>query len=114
MVGIDANFERDGFTLEAEAAYLHQEITGGALKKWGYAVVAAYRVNPMFEPLLAIDDVRLNGVPANDRRTYSAGFSFYPFPDKVPTAVARAVYGATAHRRDGTDHRLTLEVAVGF
>ena len=67
MVGIDANFERDGFTVEAEAAYLHQEITGGALKKWGYAVVAAYRVNPMFEPLLAIDDIRLNGVPANDR-----------------------------------------------
>lgn len=115
MVGIDTNFQRDALTVEAEAAFIHQQITDGALKKWGYAIVASYRVHRMFEPLLAIDDIRLNGAPNNDLRTYSAGFSLYPFPDKVPTAVGRAVYGATTHRGDaGTDHRLTLEVAVGF
>jgi hypothetical protein len=115
MVGIDTTFQRDALTVEAEAAFVHQQITDGALKKWGYAIIASYRVHPMVEPLLAIDDIRLNGPRNNDTRTYSAGFSLYPFPDKVPTAVGRAVYGAWTRRGDGgTEHRATLEVAVGF
>ncbi|WP_224373007.1 hypothetical protein [Hyalangium versicolor] len=114
-LGVDTSFQRGPLSVDVEAAYAHQQITDGALDKWGYAAVVAYRAHSMLEPLVAVDEVRLDGQPQNDRRTWSVGCGFFPFPDKVPTAVGRAVYGATVHRGEGgTDHRLTVEVAVGF
>jgi hypothetical protein len=115
MFGVDASFYRGALSVEVEAAYSRQGVTGGALGKWGYFALVAYRVHPRVEPVLAVDQVWLDGAPEDDQRTYWAGLNLYPFPDEVPTALAKAIYSASAHRAGGAvDQNFTLQLAVGF
>ncbi len=115
MVGLDLNLHRSAFSLEAAAAFIHQEVTGGALKKWGYNVIAAYRAHRRFEPLLAIDAVRLDGDPDDDKTSFWGGLNVYPFPEQVPTTVAKFAYSATILRGSGdVGHRIVVQLAAGF
>jgi hypothetical protein len=115
MVGLDMSFYRGPFSLDVEAAFAHQEVTGGALRKWGYAVIAAYRVHPMLEPVLAIDEAQLDGAPEENWRAYWGGLNFYPLPDRVPTAVFKGAYRASVPGGgEAVRHNLSVQLAVGF
>jgi hypothetical protein len=115
MAGLDLSFYRGPFSLDAEAAFAHQEVTGGALRKWGYAAVAAYRVHPMIEPVLAIDEIHLDGAPEENLRTFWGGLNVYPLPDQVPTAVFKGAYSASVPGGgEAARHKLSVQLAVGF
>ncbi|WP_224241240.1 hypothetical protein [Hyalangium gracile] len=123
IFGVDANFVRGPLTLELEAALARQEVLDGTLDKWGYSAVVAYRFNSWFEPLVSFDHVRVGTLPAPfDGRSFAedassvwAGFIYYPFPEQIPTALAKTVYRVTNPRADTPmSHRLIIQLALGF
>jgi hypothetical protein len=113
-VGLDVSFSRGNLSLELETALARQEVTGGALTKWGYVAIAAYRLHPMVEPVLAVDEVRLDGDPEEDERTYWAGLNVFPFPDQIPTALFKAAYSGSIHGDHFVHHQLSVQFVVGF
>jgi hypothetical protein len=114
MAGLDASYDRGPFSLDLETALIRQEVTGGALRKWGYVAVAAYRVHRMVEPVLAIDEVHQDGAPKDDGRTYWGGVNVFPFPDQIPTCMFKAAYGGTVRGDDAVVHRISVQLAVGY
>jgi hypothetical protein len=114
VAGMDLSFHRGKLALEIEAAIARQEVTGGALTKWGYYALAAYRIHPMVEPVLAIDEFRLDGDPDDDARTFWAAANIFPFPDQIPNAQFKLSYSNTLQGNDVSLGRFTLQFVVGF
>jgi hypothetical protein len=114
LVGMDASFQRGKLSLEMETAIARQEVTGGALTKWGYYALAAYRVHPMVEPVLAIDEFHLDGDPNDDARTFWAAANVFPFPDQIPNAQFKISFSDSLHPNGVSRSRFSLQFAVGF
>ena len=115
ITDVDASFHRGPLTLKAEAALALQEITGGALDKYGGYVLAAYRASPHLEPALQFDWMKLDGAPNFDRVSPSAALIFYPYPRRAPTIMIKAAYTPSW---DGAaqfaGHRFVMQVSAGF
>jgi hypothetical protein len=123
IFGLDANFLRGPLSLELEAAYARQEITGGTLEKWGYSAIGAYRLHAQAEAVLAVDEAEVGTLPPPlDRqsfsvsgRSYWGGLIFFPFPTQIPTALTKAIYRVTApDNGQPAQHVLIFQLAVGF
>lgn len=114
MAGMDLHFQRGKLSLEMETAIARQEVTGGALTKWGYYALAAYRLHPMVEPVLAIDEFHLDGAPDDDARTLWAAANVFPFPDQIPTAQLKISYSNTFYSSGASLGRFSLQFVVGF
>jgi hypothetical protein len=114
LAGMDLSFHRGKLSLELESAVARQEVTGGALTKWGYYALAAYRVHSVVEPVLAIDEFHLDGDPEDDGRTFWVAANVFPFPDQIPNAQFKLSYGNTFYRNGVSQSRFTFQFAVGF
>lgn len=123
IFGLDANFIRGPLSLELEAAFAHQAITGGALEKWGYSAIGAYRLHTQAEAVLAVDEAEVGELPppfdgqsfSVSGRSYWGGLLYFPFPNQIPTALTKAIYRVTVP--DGArpaQHVFILQLAVGF
>lgn len=114
MLGMDVSFSRGGLSLDLETALARQEVTGGTLTKWGYCAIVAYRIHPMVEPIVAIDETVLDGALDGEGRTYWAALNIFPFPEQIPTALFKTAYSAFIHRGGEAHQRFTLQFVIGF
>jgi len=108
-------FSRGKFTLRGELAATFQETEADTLLKLGGYVLASYRVLRYLEPVVMFDGFRLDGSHDLDRLAVTAGITFYPFPQKVPSASIRFAYSAS-FRESGefANNRVVLQAQVAF
>ena len=115
MLGVDAGYVGHGFTVEFEGVIADQEVSAGDLEKTGFRILAAYQVLPWLEPVVAYDQIQLDGAPEGDRSFILGGVNLLPFHEEVPQLIVRAFYGL--QRDDGADPDddvFLAQLALGF
>lgn len=80
LYGVDASYQRNGFTLRGELVHANQQATGGDLKKTGGYVQASYLMGSRFEPVARWSARNMPGGTQDDLGRIAVGASFYVTP----------------------------------
>jgi hypothetical protein len=96
LYGVDASYQRSGFTLRGEFVHASQEATGGDLKKTGGYAQASYLVGSQFEPVVRWSSRNMPGGTQDDLSRIAFGASFYV----TPASSIRAAYIINSERTE--------------
>jgi hypothetical protein len=96
LYGVDASYQKNGFTLRGELVSASQQITGRDLKKTGGYLQASYLVSPKFEPVVRWSARNMPGGNSSDLSRIAFGASVYV----TPASSIRAAYIINSEKAD--------------
>jgi len=88
LYGVDASYQRSGFTLRGEMAHANQQATGGDLKKTGGYAQVSYLMDSQFESVVRWSSRNMPGGMQDELSRIAFGASFYV----TPASSVRAAY----------------------
>ena len=82
------------------------------LDKWGFYILAGYKITEKFEPVVRFDQIKLDGDPTNDLNRFTLGLNIFI----GPTAVVRANYDFVSNdgESEKDDNQFSIQLSVGF
>ncbi|MEO0330945.1 MAG: hypothetical protein AAF223_04550 [Bacteroidota bacterium] len=118
ILGTSFYMDREKLSIWSEAHTANQQIFTDidqdeitSLRKYGYYVLAGYKVTERWEPVIRYDQIVLDGAPEADRNRLTLGLNYHI----AKNAVVKTNYDIIQNGgEDVEDNQFSLQLSIGF